>query len=142
MFEGVLNTPVFRLHLVMFCVIVVLWISDGVFQIPKWLGNNLPSFKYFRKVTLTTCLWKAWRDRELLPLSLLIPYTTHASCITTSAIQTNGNHHQFFIRMPILGHVLVHSVEKTYVLVVTVNLIGCCFWIRFFQLCSNTEKIF
>ena len=39
----------------------------------------------------------------------------------------NGNHHQFLIRISILGHALVHSVDKTHVLVVTVKLIGLLF---------------
>ena len=40
---------------------------------------------------------------------------------------------------PALGHLLVHSIDKTHVLVVTVRLI----WLLFFNiLCSNTEQIF
>ena len=43
---------------------------------------------------------------------------------------------------PVLGHVLVHSVDKTHVLVVTVELICLLFLnIVLFQLCSNTEQI-
>ena len=52
MFEGVLDTPVFRLHLVMFYVIIAnIWWD---FWIPKWLEENLPSFEYFRKIALKT----------------------------------------------------------------------------------------
>ena len=40
-----------------------------------------------------------------------------------STIQTNGDHHHFFIQIAILGHVLVHSVDLTHVLVVTAELI-------------------
>ena len=124
MFEGVLNTPVFRLHLVMFSLITAnIWwdISNS------WLEENLSSFEYFRKTTLITCIQKAWRSRDSLPLSLLIRYNTHPPWIATSTIQTNGNDQHFFIRIPILGHVLVHSVDKTHDLVVTVELIWLLF---------------
>ena len=40
-----------------------------------------------------------------------------------STIQTNRDHHRFFIQIAILGHVLVHSVYLTHVLVVTAELI-------------------
>ena len=94
-----------------------------MFQILKWLEENLSSFEYFRKNTLTTCFRKAKRNRDSSSLSLLIRYNTHAPWITTSTIQTNRNHHRLFVRIPILGHILVHSVDKTHVLVVTVELI-------------------
>ena len=127
MFEGVLNTSVFRLHLVMFCFIIAnIWLN---FRIPKWLDRNLPSFKYFRKITLTACCRKARRGRDSLPSCLLIWYNTHAHWRTTSTIQTNENHHHFVICIPILGHILVHIVDKIHVLVVTVELIGCLVWL-------------
>ena len=81
---------------------------------------------------MTTCLEKARRGRESSPLSLLIRRNTYASWITTSTIQTNGNHHHFFIQIPILGHVLVHSVDKTHVLVVTVELVWLLFLNTYF----------
>ena len=31
-------------------------ISDGIFQIPKWLEDNLLSYEYFRKNALIICL--------------------------------------------------------------------------------------
>ena len=58
---------------------------------------------------------------------LWIRYNTYGTWRTTSTIQTNGNHHHCFIWIPILGHVLVHSVDKTHVLVVTVELIRLLF---------------
>ena len=90
----------FRLHLVMFCVIEFLNGSRIIY---------LP-FEYFRKITLAACLRKARRDRD--SLFLLIRSNTHAPWITICAIQTNGNHHHIFIRIPILDHVLVHSVDR------------------------------
>ena len=127
MLEGVLNTLVFRLQLVMFCVIItnVWWdISNS-----SWLENNLPSFEHFRKIALATSLGKARRARNSSPSSLLIQYNTHISWKTTSTIQTNGDHHHFFILIPILmlGHVLVHSVDNIHALVVTVKLIWLLF---------------
>ena len=98
-----------------------------MFQILKWLEENLPSFEYFSKNTLTICLRKAKRNRDSSSLSLLIRYSTHAPWITTSTIQTNWNHHHFFIRIPILGHVLVHSIDKINVLILTVKLISLLF---------------
>ena len=114
------------------CFVSLYQTSNGIFQIPKWFKENLPCFEYFRKIILITCLEKARRSRDSLPLSLLIWYTTHAPWIRTSNIQTNENHHHFFIWVPILGHVLVHSVEKTHVLVVTVELISLFFLNNFF----------
>ena len=117
--------------------------SDGIFRIPKWLEENLSSFEYFRKITLTTCLRKARRGRDSLPLSLLIRYNTHAPWIATVTIQTNGNHHHFFIQIPILCHVLVHSIDKTHVLVVIVDLIWLLFLnILFFNFVSTPNKSF
>ena len=75
--------------------------SDGVLRIPIWLGNNLPSFEYSRKIALTTSLQKARRSRDSLPLSFLMQYNTHSPWRTKSTIQTNGYHHHFFIQMPI-----------------------------------------
>ena len=66
------------------------------------------------------------------PLPMLIWYNTPTPWMATSNIQTSKNHHHFFIRIPMLGHVLVHSVDKTHVLVVTVELICYCSWINTF----------
>ena len=82
------------------------------------------------------------RDRDSLPSSLLIWCNTLAPWRTISTIRTNGNHRHFFIQIPKLSHVLVYSVDKIQVLVVTVELICCCSWIYiFFRLCSNTKQI-
>ena len=73
------------------------------------------------------CFRKARRGRDSPPSSLLIWCNTHTPWRTTFTVQTNGNQYQFFIRIPILGHVLVHFVDKTHVLVVSVELIGLLF---------------
>ena len=106
--------------------------SDGIFQVTKFLEDNLHFFESFRKIALTTCLRKARRGRDSSPSSLLLRYNTHAPWRTISTIQTNGNNHHFFIRIPILGHILVHFVDKTHVLVVTVELI----WLMFLNIFS------
>ena len=41
----------------------------------------------------------------------------------------------------VFGHILVHSVDKTHVLVVSVELIVVVLKYTFFQFCSNTEQI-
>ena len=114
--------------------------SDGIFRIPKWFKENLPSFEYLGKITLTTCLQKARRGRESSLLSLLVRYNTYAPWITTSTIQINGNHHRFFNRIPIPGHALVHSAERTHVLVVPVELIWLLSLNTFFNIVPTPMK--
>ena len=63
---------------------------------------------------------------------MLIRYSTHAPWITTFTIQTNGKYRHFFIRIPILSHVLFHSVDKTHALDITVELIWLFFLNIFF----------
>ena len=106
------------------------------------MEDNLPSFEYFRKITLTKYLRKARRGRYSSPSSLLIWCNSHAPWITTSTIQTIGNHHHFFIRLPIVGLVLAHPVDKTHVLVVTVELIWLLFLIiSFFNFAPTPNKV-
>ena len=93
-------------------------LSYGTFRIAIWFGDNLTSFEYSRKIALITSLWKARRGRDSSPLSWLMQYNTHAPCRTTSTIQTNGYHHHSDTN-PVFGHVLIHSFDKTHVLVVT-----------------------
>ena len=76
---------------------------------------------------MTICLRKARRGRDSSPSSLLIRWNSQTPWRTASTIQANGNHHHFFIRILILGHIQVHSIDKTHVLVVTVELIGLLF---------------
>ena len=95
MLEKVLNTPVFRLPLVMFCIIVRnIWcdISNSYMVL-----NNLPFFEYFRKVGLTTSLRKARKGRDSSLSSLLIRYTTLAAWRTTSTVETNEGLLQCFL---------------------------------------------
>ena len=108
--------------------------SDGIFRIPTWLGDNLPSFGYFRIIASTTSLQKARRGRDSSPSSLLIRCINHTSWRTTSIIQANRNHQRFFHSdtNPVFGHVLVHSVDKTDVLIVIVELIWLLFLNRVF----------
>ena len=98
-----------------------------------WRIICLP-FEYFRKIVSLTCLRKARTSRDSSLSSFLIRYNTHAPWKTTpTRKQTGGNHRHFFIRIPILGHVLVHSGDKSHVLVVTVELI----WLMFLNIFSS-----
>ena len=83
--------------------------SDETFRIPTWLENGLPSFEYFKKIALTTFIWKARRSRDSSPSFLLIRYNTRLFWGTTSTIQANWDHHQFFIGMLILLLVMFWS---------------------------------
>ena len=79
---------------------------------------------------MTTNLRKARRGRDSSPSYLLIWYNIHTLWRTTSTIQTNEDHHHFFNRIQILH--LVHSVDKTHILVVTMKLI----WLLFLNILS------
>ena len=96
--------------------------SDRIFRIPRWLEDNLSSFQYSRKTARVRFLRKTRICRVSSPLSQLIQYNIHAPWRATSTIQTNRDHHHFFHldTNPVLGHVLIHSVDKTHVLVATV----------------------
>ena len=83
--------------------------------------DDLPSFEYFRKIALTTSLRKARRGRK--PSSLLMRSSTHSEEQQWPLKQTGPP--PFFLSdtYHVLGHVLLPSVDKTQVLVVTVELI-------------------
>ena len=123
-----------RFYLVMLCVIITN--LDGIFRIPTWLEDNLPSFVYFRKIALTASLRKTRRGKESSPnRPIYLNSHTHRPWRTTSTIQTNkrGAPPCFHSHSSlVLGHVLIHSVDKTHVLVITVELI----WLLFFNLLS------
>ena len=93
------------------------------------------------KLNWQNCLRKARRGRDLPPSSLLIWCNSHTPWRTTFTTQTNGNQHHFPARIPILGHVLDHSADKTHVLVVSVELIGLLFLHIFsFNFAPTTNK--
>ena len=126
--------------------------SDGIFRIAAWLEDNLPPFEYFRKIALTISLPKARRAGDLSPSTLLIRLNTHTPWRTISTIQTKRGPPTFFHSdtNPVLGQVLVHSVDKTHVVIVTVEAICLLFLYilsfifvlsPFFHLCSNTEQM-
>ena len=113
--------------------------SDGIFRIPIWLGDNLPSFEYSRKIALTTSLWKARRDRNSPPLSQLIQYPR---TLQNNIYHSNKRVPPPFFHSdtnPVFGHVLIHSFECS----------GCNSGINlivtleytFFQLGSSSEQI-
>ena len=67
---------------------------------------------------------KTRKGRDSSPSSLLMHCNTFAPWWTTSTIQTNGDHHYFFIWMQI--------VDRTHVLLATVDLI----WLLFLNILS------
>ena len=102
------------------------------YRIPTWLDYNLPSFKYFRKIALTTFFQRARRGRHSSPSALLMQYSIHPE---ENIYHSNKLGPPPFFDLdtsPILGQVLVHSVEKSHVLVVTVELI----WLLFVNIFS------
>ena len=83
--------------------------------------------------SLTICLQKTRKIRDSSPLSLLIRHNTLAPWRTTSTIQAYGDHHFLHLDTnPVICRALVHSVNKTHVLVVTVDLI----WLLFLNIIS------
>ena len=110
--------------------------SSRIICLPLNISEKLRSRHVFEKLEQAS-------SSSPSPSSFLIRYNTHAPWrITSTRKQTRGNHHHFFIRLQILAHVLVHSVDKNHVLVVTVKLIWSMFSNIFSSsFCSNTEKI-
>ena len=122
MFEGVLSRSVLKLLNVLYHHSKHLM---GYFEFLNGSRMICLPFSISEKLHWQHVFEKLGRNSS--PVSLLVRYNTYASWLTTSNIQTNGNHHHFFIRIPILGHVLVHSVYKTCILVVKVELIWLFF---------------
>ena len=144
MFEEVLNTL-----LSFFCIssafalpfVLSKQTSNGIFQIPIWLGDNLPSFEYSWKIALTTILPKAKKGRLIaFILGNTIPRYPEEQHLTfkqtgTTTIFSFGyqscvwpRSDPFFWQNPCSGCNsgidLVVALEYT-----------------FFQLCSNAEQI-
>ena len=91
----------FRWYLVMFCIIIAdicqtyqtLWIST-------WLGDDLPSFEYFRKTASTTSLQKAKRDR--LIVFIFVNTIQHPSILKNNVtVQANEDLHHFSFKYQI-----------------------------------------
>ena len=126
-------TPVLfftRLHLVMYCVIITT--SDGIFRIPKWLEDNLPFLNISEKLHwehLFEKLVEAEAETHRLHLCYKIQYL---HTLKNNIYHSNKRGPPPFFHSdtnPVLGHVLIHSVEKTHVLVVHVELIWLLFLI-------------
>ena len=127
MFEGVLNTTVFKLFLVMFCVYHNKYLT-GYFEFLH--GSriiNLSSFKYFRKNNISL---KSLKRRRLIITFIFANTIQYAHTLENNIYHLNKPEPPPFFHSdinPILGHVLVHSIDKTHVLVVIVKFI----WFRF-----------
>ena len=86
---------------------------------------------------------KLGKAENHLPSSFLTWYNSHALRKTTFTNQTNGNHHHFFIPILILQLAMLHSIDKTHVLVVTVEFISLLLLNMFsFNLVSTPRKSF
>ena len=121
MVEGALSTPLFRLHLVMFCVIIT---SDGMLRIPTWLEDNLPSFERLIAFIFTN--------------TIQYPCTLNNS----SYYSYKRTPPLFFLLdiNPVLGHVLVHFVDKTHAVVEAVELIWFFLNILSFNFVPTSNK--
>ena len=53
--------------------------SNYIFRIPEWFKDNLLFLDYFRKITLTTCLQKARRDRFIFINLIQYPHTLNSN---------------------------------------------------------------
>ena len=127
MFEGGLNTLVFRLHLVMFCGIITV----GSFEFLN--GSRITCIEYFRKVALTTSS-KIEKRQRLIAFTLVnaIRYPHTLKNNIYHSIKRGPPPFSHMDTNPVLGHVLVHSFDKTHVLVVIVELI----WLLFLNIFS------
>ena len=115
---------VFRLYLVIFCVIITNNWWDGIFRVLTWPEDNLSSFEYFRRIALTTCLQKARRGWDSSLSSLLNKIHNSNKRWQPTFFHSDTNH--------VLCQVLMNSFNKIHVLVVTVEFI----WLWFLNILS------
>ena len=98
---------------------------DEIFWIPIWRGDNLPLFKYSRKIALTTSLRKARRGRDSYTF-ILVNTIQHPRTLKNNIYHSNkwlppSCFHSYTNR--VFGHVMIHSFDKTHIPVVIVELI-------------------
>ena len=82
---------------------------------------------------------KHWK-RQTLSAFIFVNTVQYPRTLRNNIHHSNKQGPQSFFHTdtnPVTAHTLVHSVDKTHVLVVTVELI----WLLFFQLCSSSRKI-
>ena len=111
MFEGVLNTAVFKLFLVMFFVYHNKYLT-GYFEFLH--GSriiNLPSFKYFRKNNISS---KSLKRRRLIIAFIFVNTIQYAHSLENNIYHLNKpDHHHFFIRISILYLATFWSILST-----------------------------
>ena len=123
MFEWVRNMPTFKMQLIMFCVIIQT--SDGIFRISIRLRDNLPSFEYSKK-NCTDNISSEIQERQRLIAFILVNTIQYPRTLQNNIYHSNKRVPPPFFHSdtnPVFGHVLIHSFDKTHVLVVTVELI-------------------
>ena len=126
MLEGVLNTPAFRLHLIMFCVMINIWrgISNSCMT-----GGQFAFLWIFHKNCIGNMSSKSQRRLRLIACIVVIkmqyPHTLKNNIYHSNKRRPPPSSHSD--TNPVLGHVLIHSVDKAHALAVTEELIWLLF---------------
>ena len=141
MLEFVRNTPAFRMHLTMFCVIItnVWWDISNSYM----ARGQFAFFWIFQKKGIDNISSKS-QKRQRLVAFILFNTIQYSRTLKNNIYHSNKRVPQPFFYSdtnPVFGHVLIHSFDTTHVLVVTVELT----WLfaleyTFFQLCYIAEQ--
>ena len=131
MLEGVLNTPVFRLLLIVFCVIIAnIWWDIWNSYMARGLLLNDPEKNCIDNISSKS------QKRHRLAAFILVNTIQHPRTLKYSIYHSNKRGPLPFFHSdtnPVLVYVLFHSVDKIHVLVVTVELI----WLLFLNFLST-----
>ena len=129
MLERVLNTPVFRMDLMMFCVIItdIWW---GILN--SYIARGSSVFLWIlQKNCLDNISSKHWKKQRLSFVNTIqYPHT-----LKNNIYHSNKQGPSQFFHSDtnlVLDHLLVHSIDKTHVLAVNVKLI----WLLFLNILS------
>ena len=134
MFEGVLNTPVFRLHLVIFCIITGIWWD----VLNSFMARGWSALLWvFQKNCIDNISFRSWKRDRLMAFifgnMIQYPCTVKNNIYHLNKWRPPPFFHSDTIAA--LGHNLVHSADKTHVLVVTVELIYLLFLNIYLNFC-------
>ena len=117
-----------RLHLVMFCVIIAnIWWDISNSNMTRIQSEFLWIFQKNWQPFPS----KSLKRQRLITFIFIFNTIQYPRNLRNNIYHSKSETHQhFFIEIPILGHILIHSVDKTNILVVTVELI----WLMFFNI--------
>ena len=141
MLERVLNAPGFRLHLIMFCVIIthIWWDIWNSYMAP----GSFAFLWIFQKNCIDKISLKSQKRQRFIAF-ILVNTTQYPRSLKNNIDDSNKRGPPPLFHSdtnPVLGHVLIHSVDKTHVLVVTVELIWLLFLnILFFNFVPTPKK--